>query len=331
MPTCNIIKLKNLTPLHIGTGKENQYDFSATNLHSDTLSAALAALRSQQGKTGDIEYFLQSFSLSSAFPFWDSIYFLPKMQGKINVRVAAKKENEYSKQLKKIKHIDVSLWSKLIQGEEVIVEESQVKDDFLPGTSVDFEKPYKSQMNQRVNVPRMDNENANPFFFNWTYFHEKAGLYCLTDAEDETFNEILNLFKLLGETGLGTDRNIGGGKFDVEPGTLDLPETPDANQTMLLSLYIPTKEELPKLNLKTAKYELLLRGGYMAGSSEECLRHLRKRSVYMFNVGSLFPTVETLTGKIVNLAPGWNDERMHPVFRSGRPFYVPVKINERYE
>lgn len=328
MPTYNIIKLKNLTPLHIGTGKENQYDFSATDLHSDTLSAALAALRSQEGKMNDIGDFLQSFTLSSAFPFWDTVCFLPKFQGKIKVKIIAKEEQAYRKQLKKLKYIDVSLWSKLIQGDEVIVENSQLKDDFLLKILADFEKPYKSQVNQRVNVPRVDNENADPFFFNWTYFHEKAGLYCLTDAKDEKFKELLNLFNLLGEIGLGTDRNIGGGKFDVESGTLDLPEISDANQTMLLSLYIPKKEEITKLNLKTARYELLLRGGYMSGSSEESFRHLRKRSVYMFNVGSLFPTTETLTGKIVNLVPAWNDERMHPVFRSGRPFYLPVKINE---
>ena len=78
MPTYKIIKLKNLTPLHIGTGKENQYDFSAADLHSDTLSAALAALRAQQGQADDIETFLQSFSLSSAFPYWNDICFLPK-------------------------------------------------------------------------------------------------------------------------------------------------------------------------------------------------------------------------------------------------------------
>jgi len=328
MPTYNIIKLKNFTPLHIGAGKENHYDFSASNLHSDTLSAALASLRSQQGRTDDIRPFLQSFSLSSAFPFWDSICFLPKLQGKINVKVIAKEEHAYRKQLKKLKYIEVSLWSKLMQGDDVIVEESQLKGDFLLKLNTNFEIPYKSQVNQRVSVPRADNENADPFFFNWTYFHEKAGLYCLTDAQYEKFDELLTLFKLLGETGLGTDRNIGGGKFEAERGKLDLPDIPDANQTMLLSLYLPAEEELSQLNLKMAKYELLLRGGYMAGSSEESFRHLRKRSVYMFNVGSLFPTTKALSGKIVDLAPAWNDERMHPVYRSGRPFYLPVKINE---
>ena len=328
MPTYNIIKLKNLTPLHIGTGKENQYDFSATDLHSDTISSALAALRAQQGKTNDIENFLQSFSISSAFPFYDNVYFLPKFQGKVNISVEKKEECEYRKQLKKLKFIDSNLWCNLISGLSVTVNANCLQGEFLLKDAKDFEKPYQSQVNQRVNVSREDNCDANPFFFRWTYFNKKAGLYCLTDAKDDKFKEILKLFESLGEAGLGTDRNIGGGKFEIESGTLDLPEIPDANQTMLLSLYIPAEEELAKLKLKTAKYELLLRGGYMAGSDEESFRHLRKRSIYMFNVGSIFPTVEKLTGKTVDLAPVWNDERMHPVFRSGRPFYLPVKINE---
>jgi CRISPR type III-A-associated RAMP protein Csm4 len=324
MVKTNIIKLKNLTPLHVGTGKE-QYDFSATDVQSDTLSAALASLRAQQGKT-DVEEFLNSFALSSAFPFWDTICFLPKLKGKIKVKMDGKKEEEYRKQLKKLKYIDSSLWSTLVKGEELPVKETQLQDDFLIRESnISFVNPYKSQVNQRVSVPRADNENAAPFYFNWTFFQKDAGLYCLTDAQGEKYQELVALFKLLGENGLGTDRNVGGGKFEVDTGTLDLPEIADANYTLLLSLFIPTKEELPKLKLQSASYELLLRGGFMAGSSVEGFRHLRKRSVYMFSVGSLFPTTEKLTGKTVNLAPDWNDERMHPVFRSGRPFQLRIK------
>ena len=56
MAVYTIIKLKNLSPLHIGTGKEN-YDFSATELQSDTLSAALAAIRVQRGKRDKLKDF----------------------------------------------------------------------------------------------------------------------------------------------------------------------------------------------------------------------------------------------------------------------------------
>ena len=60
--------MTHFSPLHIGTGKEN-YDFSASDLHSDTLLSALAAMRVQMGQTENLESFLSSFLLSSAFLF----------------------------------------------------------------------------------------------------------------------------------------------------------------------------------------------------------------------------------------------------------------------
>jgi CRISPR type III-A-associated RAMP protein Csm4 len=325
MATYNIVKLKNLTPLHIGIGKENNYDFSSSELHSDTLTAALAALRAQQGKESDTEHFLNSFTLSSAFPFSGATYFLPKLKGKINVLVADKKEHEYRKQLKKLKYIESGIWNELVSGQQVDIKSFQLKGSFLVKDE-SFENPFQSQVNQRVAIPRSDGTDAAPFYFDWTYFRSDAGLYCITDAKGDLFDEIKILFDTLGETGIGTDRNVGGGKFEVETHTITLPDIADANYSLLLSLYIPTEEELPLLHLPDSQYEMILRGGYLAGSSEECFRHLRKKSIYMFNVGSQLFTTACLSGKVVNLAPQWNDERMHPVYRSGRPFYLPVKI-----
>lgn len=326
-----IVKLKHLSPLHIGTGKEN-YDFSSSMLQSDTLSAALAAMRVQKGRVDDIEGFLKSFSISSAFPFWGDILFMPKPNGKISVNVMDMEEYSSMKKLKKVKFVEFDLWKCLLRGESVSVMSSQLKDSFLlSAKSVsEFVIPSKSQVNQRVSVPRNDGADADPFFFDWTYFQENAGLFCILDAPDNMIEELLDLFKLLGENGLGTDKNVGGGKFEVdkevESVNFDIVESPNAS--MILSLYIPTERELGQLNLPESKYELVLRGGYMAGSNEEDFKHLRKKSVYAFSVGSIFPTTAQLSGKIVDLKPSWNDERMHPVYRSGKPFFVPIKVND---
>lgn len=48
----------------------------------------------------------------------------------------------------------------------------------------------------------------------------------------------------------------------------------------------------------------------------------------MFSVGSVFKTNERLNGKIADLRPEWNTIEMHPVFRSGRPLSIPIKIKE---
>ena len=49
-------------------------------------------------------------------------------------------------------------------------------------------------------------------------------------------------------------------------------------------------------------------------------RHLRKKSVYMFQEGSIFP-IGSFEGKIVNVRPEWNDSL--PGVPCGRSFLIP--------
>lgn len=321
MKRYNVIKLNFLTPLHIGTGKEN-YDFSSSELHSDTLTAALAAIKVQQmDNSNEIEQFLSSFRLSSAFPYAYNSYYLPRPMGLLQTEG---NNDALRKRLKAVKYLEKDLWSNYVQGEKLEINETVICGEFM-NKGKDAMRPYINQVAQRVTVPRCENADAEPFFFNWCFFHKDAGLYCITDAKDELFKEIIQLFTLLGELGIGTDRNIGGGKFEVETDEIELPEVQDANATMMLSLYLPTETELPQLSLEKSRYNLTLRGGYMAGSNTEELRHLWKKNIYMFDVGSVFFGKHTLVGKIVDLRPDWN-EPMHPVYRSGKPFCLPIKI-----
>lgn len=228
-----------------------------------------------------------------------------------------------------MKYVESSLWNKMVAGEKIEISYAQLQGQFLTGISIsDFCRPYETQVNQRVAVPREEGKDTDPFFFEWTYFNNQGGLYCLLDVEEERLEEMIALFKILGEAGIGTDRNVGGGKFDVEIGKLSLLDISSANSTMLLSLYLPCEEEIEYLNLGNSKYELLQRGGYISGSTYTDFIHLRKKSVYMFNYGSVFQTDYSLKGKIVDLRPDWNDNRLHPVLRSGKPFVIPIKTFE---
>lgn len=322
-----VFKLKNMSPLHIGSGREN-YDFSASQWQSDSISAALAAIRASQGKCEDIMDFLDSFAVSSAFPYFNDVLFLPKPIGKLPVVVSNQDEHIYRKKLKKIKFIEQSLWKELVAGKTIVVNSEQLQGDFLLSSNVsDFAVPMMSQVNQRVSVLR-DNSGTEPFFFDWTYFRDNAGLYFIVKADGAVVGELKSLLEILGETGIGTDKNVGGGNFKVDDCELELDDQQNANASLLLSTYIPSEQEMAQLNLSNSKYELIQRDGFIAGSVECGFRHLRKKSVYMFNVGSVFKTTATLNGSIVDLRPDWNDEKMHPVYRSGKPFVIPVKINE---
>ena len=321
MKRYNVIKLNFLTPLHIGTGKEN-YDFSSSELHSDTLTAALAAIKVQQmDNSNEIEQFLSSFRLSSAFPYAYNSYYLPRPMGLLQTEG---NNDALRKRLKAVKYLEKDLWSNYVQGEKLEINETVICGEFM-NKGKEAMQPYINQVSQRVTVPRCDNADAEPFFFDWRFFQKDSGLYCITDAQGDLYAELLQLFAQLGELGIGTDRNVGGGKFEVESDTIELPEVKDANATLILSLYLPTEEELQNLGLETSRYSLTLRGGYMAGSDREEYRHLWKKNVYMFDVASYFSAGLELNGKIVDLRPNW-DEPMHPVYRSGKPFYLPIKI-----
>ena len=126
MATYTLIKLKEMSPLHVGTGKEN-YDFSASHLHSDTLSAALAAMKVRHDGEEGLKEFMDSFVISSAFPYVGDHFFLPRPLGKIDMKVDDCDEYISRKKLKSIKFIEQDLWKSLIAGEQVIVSISQLK------------------------------------------------------------------------------------------------------------------------------------------------------------------------------------------------------------
>lgn len=323
------IILRNMSPLHLGMGRD-AYDTASNRLPSDSLSAALASVRALQGKHEDIEEFLRSFTISSAFPYCGNEFFLPRPCGRLPIRVKGMQEKEYRKDLKKIQYISSSLWHPMMKGDTIEIEPAQLHGEFLIAEPVaDYKKPMTHVANQRVMVPRADDKDAVPFTFEWTFFLHgdiESGLYCIVDCEDSVRAEIIDLFKLLGSSGIGSDRTVGGGLFDVEVDEIDWQDI-SGKATMLLSTYIPQESEIELLNLTSSNYMLLKRGGFMSGSSNEKTRQLRRKTVYMFDTGSIFDTTHPFEGKIVNLAPEWNAEGMHPVFRCGRPLCVTVNMH----
>lgn len=314
MAEYKIIKLTDMSPLHIGSGKEN-YDFASTDLHSDSISAALAAIAVQTGEK-DVKAFLDSFRISSAFPYVDNgLYYLPRMIG--NFKLPKEDLVKYRKELKNIRYIYSEYWDIMARGKDF-----QDIDNFFPKNDEKRLGTSKiAQVNERVTI---DENGSTPFFFEWSFFKKDCGLYFIVDADDNTFDTIKSLFETLGYFGIGTDKSVGGGKFSIKESRITLPDVENANATMLLSTYIPSQNELPNLGLKNgARYDLVCRGGYISGSNNENLRHYRKNVVNMFNVGSVFPSTETLGGEVVNLKPSGF---IHDVWRSGRPLTIKVRI-----
>ena len=328
MAQYTLFKLHFSTPLHIGLGRSS-YDSSASDLHSDTLSAALASIKAQHGANSqEIKTFLDSFVLSSAFPFEGERYFLPLPLNIDRILIDGNDDVNYRKKLKSIRFVESSVWKEFLSAGMPSISGTQIQDEFV--TSIndkDFVAPYKKQVVQRVAVSRSGEQASSPFFFEWCFFDKlhNAGLYVIADASREVVEELEILFQELGEVGIGTDKTVGGGQFEVSTDSIELPSG-QADNWISLSLYIPSSDEWPKLKMDSSYYNIQKRGGYLAGSSAAPFRHLWKKSVYMLEEGSVLNAEVLPRGQIVDLRPDWNDAELHPVYRSGKSLFIPINL-----
>lgn len=329
----DIVKLFFKGPLHIGAGKGEYYEESKRVVHSDTLKAALHAVASEMDpKLADNNSFFESFNISSLFPFAKEEFFFPKPYTKLPLAIKGVKEGpDLSKKLKKITYLGKEVFEKVISGEDFEAEGAAVdpSGEFLFSMAGLSNVPVMTgAIQQRVTIPLMPHEHPVPFEVERIYFGEGCGLFFLVEMnspEDKTIIE--NLLKVLGDQGIGTDRSVGNGHFCHQWDTLELELQEGHTHWMNLSLWCPQKEEIDNDVLSKSSYSLVKRGGYIAGSSLQEYRHFRKKSIYMFLEGSVFPGEKILKGKRIDLRPG-DVKDLHPVWRDGRSIFLPIKVEE---
>lgn len=327
-----IIKIRFNTPLHLSRGQTEDYGHSQELICSDTLKGALCAMGitnlDQQGF--DPGGFMDSFRISSAFPFKGDDYYLPKPFVRLPVTIDNEDEASISKMLKKLSFVHIDLFSEILKGNDVKVTKEHFAENkkFLCNRKTGPEYCIStSNVQQRVTIPADRQEDPTPYYIDRVYFERDAGLFFLVETGDsQTLELITKLSVILGENGVGTDRNVGNGFFTVEPGSVmfDLPD--QSGHLTNLSLFLPRKEELDEEFLNESAWNLLKRGGYIAGSSRDEFLSLRKKSVYMMEEGSVFPSRENITGKKINLKPEY--EGIHDVWRDGMPIFLPINKHE---
>jgi CRISPR type III-A-associated RAMP protein Csm4 len=328
--TYRVIKMKFTSPLHISRGQTNYYDQSEKVIHSDTLKSALFSIGKKTWGDDIGERFFDSFLLSSAFPYKESHLFFPKPMVKLPIKIQGhgkEDEGRENKIMKKIEYLEKELFVEVLKGEEINVSEKQFVGKGIFVTEQPLAKTFqifKSELQQRVFVPRGGNADTEPYYVDRLCFNEKSGLFFLMDCKDESFDQIAQLLNILADEGIGTDRSSGNGQFEVEHDELTMSYPDDADMQMALGLYCPAEDEINDRLLKNSSYLLTKRGGYIAGSTQTEHYSKRKKYVYMFQTGSVFPEENELKGKRVDLRPD-NIGEIHPVWRDGRTLFIPMK------
>jgi CRISPR-associated protein Csm4 len=316
------IKMHFTSPLHLSKGRE-QYDKSAELLHSDTLCAALFHSAIQLGASEDdvLEMFSQ-VRITSAFPFEGDNYFFPKPMMALPFEMKGIEKEKQGKPFKKIQYLSKYWFEKAINGENAGIEKEHLSDKkYLSEVPVGV--IMKKNVTQRVSIAPDYTDDAKPYFVERVYFGEKAGLYILVNwLGDKHRNLFKQAFRLLGDLGIGTDKSTGNGYFvpEFDQVTLRIPDTP--THQVSLGMFLPAEGEVDRDTASKSAWALSKRGGYMAGAPRQDHISLRKRSVFMFDPGSVFPA-KPMHGKIIDLRPDWNGLD-YPVWRDGRPLFVSV-------
>lgn len=170
------------------------------------------------------------------------------------------------------------------------------------------------------------------YYQNETRFARQAGLWALLRANSSDLEElILPALRYLSDTGLGADRTIGRGHFNitVEP-TVPLPHAKLANGVMMLSRYLPADGELPSgLKAPLAYHLTTLRPKreqkYPFRVDGIVTPPIYKGAVRMFEPGSVFPLIkqQPIYGRLAEVVP---QDSGGPVYQSGAAIPLFIKV-----
>lgn len=275
-------------------------------LHSDTLFGAITAAISElyPDMVEDMLYEFENgrppFILSSAFPYIynddTKIRFYPKI---IQDYDSSEIDRDVLKKYKKISFIDEEIFLGLINGDLTEIDLLNEYGKYYESGSLLMAKDYG--INARIagnilpnnSVNRLTNESEAIFYSQGDTF-QNMGLFFAVILFDEKYENIIkSVFKFLKDRGFGRDLSTGKGQFDYEitDDSIDNFEIIEGNSFVTLSRYIPTEDDLDKIN-EYSSYEIdSKRGRHPSGEI--------RKEVKFFKEGSTFPNYQLTYGGIV--------------------------------
>lgn len=331
-----IYKLHFTTPLHIGD-ERNDYSISLKTYQSDAMYAALTSCLAKVEytipKDGDL-----GFSISSLFPFYQEIekdkepekkavYFFPKL---LKQNLPNLNDLSNAKKIKKVSWLEISFFEQMINGTLRLNDDivQQIKGDFLCKNETYINKDFiTSQVVQRVTISRDFSKDAEPFYMDKIYFIEKSGLFFIAEGDTKLLDIALSVLK---EEGIGTDRNIGNGFFNVSTDEIEI-NLPESEYIANLSMFCPENETqlADMMRDDNIAYDFTKRGGWITTMPHN---KIRKNTIHMFTPASVFKsTIKqkgiNIMGKLIDLNPSATYPLVdHSIWRNGKSLFIPVKI-----
>jgi len=335
-----IYRLKFKTQLHLGraTGAAQTgslgLEKTETYIPADTLFSAICQTWATFYDAASLTDFLNQytaengslpFTLTSAFPYADNVYFFPKP---ITFQTRSKKS-------KRVQFVSDNIFRDIIAGNPPDFDESGLINSENVWISADEKDQLKELMdeNKKVNIwetatrPRVtigaQNAGSEIWHLQTVQFNKKCGLWFAADFDnDETQHKIETLLRVLGDNGIGGERNAGYGAFNFDTASIEIPEAQGSNQFMTLSPICPkSADELTHLRKGDVAYTLNPLTGWVSTIGTA----IRRKQVNMFAEGSVLNSCDEPVGRLVDLTP---DNWAHPVYRYGYAWQVGLKGTE---
>ncbi|MEM2918346.1 MAG: type III-A CRISPR-associated RAMP protein Csm4 [Candidatus Altiarchaeota archaeon] len=272
----------------------------------------------------DVEH-LKNIKISSVFPAYDDVLFIPRPITKLNF--GKKMENYMEKKSKDIKNIEFISLKALRDHNNGTLDfniETVIDKKFLISKDEDKrENIFFEITEEKVGINRTNNKASEGNLFVISYVKPQDNTYFYFFLDEKVENDIKKKLyasiRLIADEGLGGERTSGAGLFDeikIEDYNGFENYYIDSNYNMSLSLVFPKD----KTEFECAEtYQLVERKGfiYFAKGSGS-----RKKGILMIKEGSIFK--ENIEGKVIDVSP--NDE--YTICKFGRFFGIPIKYIE---
>ena len=335
MAIYTVYRLTFKTQLHLGRASGPAQEGSLglekteTYIPADTLFSAICQMWTTFHTPESLATFLKGytedrgllpFMLTSAFPFAKDVYLFPKPQ---MVSMPSKKS-------KRVQFVSQSIFQDIISGtlpefsEDLLINSEQVwvspEEKERLGTSEDKNFTiWATNTRPRVTLGSR-NSGSEIWHVQTVQFNTDCGLWFAAQFDsDETKQRIETLLRVLGDTGIGGERNAGYGTFDFTETTLEIPMQETANQFVTLSPICPqSSEQLVQLLKGDIAYTLNPLTGWVSSTGAAA----RRKQVNMFSEGSVLHASDTQIGRLVDLRP---DSWGHPVYRYGYAWQVGIR------
>jgi CRISPR-associated protein Csm4 len=335
MGTYTVYRLKFKTQLHLGraTGAAQTgslgLEKTETYIPADTLFSALCQTWATFYDTASLTDFLNQytaeneslpFTLTSAFPFAHDIYFFPKP---LIFKSTSKKS-------KRVQFVSRSLFENIITGNPPDFDEDNLMNSEKVWVNSEEKDQLKNVMDEKLSVwetttrPRVSidrqTEESSIWHVETVQFNKCCGLWFAVNYDsDETKQKIETILRVLGDNGIGGERNAGYGLFDFGEVALDIPTAEDSTQFVTLSPICPkSSEQLEHLLKGDIAYNLNPLTGWVGSHGT----YKRRKQINMFAEGSVLNTCDEPVGRLVDLTPKGYP---HPVYRYGYAWQVRLK------